>query len=292
MSPTSSPAAVKRAAVRFDLDGRPFPLPLLHGSVGGVPTWMVVDTGASSHVIAGWLARKLGSSIAPAGNLATDHAGREIPTSFIEHPAISIDDWGPIADRPTPVAETPAPIEKLGIGAFISPQSLGEGSAVVLDLRHREMYPSGYADAERALGSEGRRISPVGSVVCEETDGWSRGVAYVVPATIEDQRAMLLVDTGSDRTDLLVGSRAANALASRSVANNERRFAASGRIETRTLKGTLLTVGEWSGRKDIDLIPGVSDDSCPRDGVVSMDVLATCILVLGPEKMLGTCSDR
>src|SRR5438132_2527545 len=51
-----SPRA-RRATLRYELKGRKFPLPLVRGTVAGIPTWMLVDTGANSHVVAGWLAR-------------------------------------------------------------------------------------------------------------------------------------------------------------------------------------------------------------------------------------------
>jgi hypothetical protein len=250
---------------------------------------MLVDTGANSHVIAGWLARKVGLKVESHGDLGTDHAGREIQTLRAEHPAVAIDDWGPLVDAPVLVTEIPGAIEKLGIGAFISPQSLREGAAIVLDLRHGELHSAAYSDAERDLGKEGRALSPAGGIACEDTESPIKGLAYVIPGTVDDQPTMLLVDSGAERTDLLVGSRAARALASRSVANKEQLFGASGRIPTRTLRGATLTIGEWSAAKDVDLIPGVVDETCPRDGVVAMDVLGSCVLVLGPESMSARC---
>jgi len=47
------PARPTRSApLKFELKGRYFPLPLVHGTIAGQPTWMLVDTGANSHVIA------------------------------------------------------------------------------------------------------------------------------------------------------------------------------------------------------------------------------------------------
>ena len=41
-----------------------------------------------------------------------------------------------------------------------------------------------------------------------------------------------------------------------------------------------------------DLIPGASDPYCPRDGVVSMDVLRACTIILGKTQMSGRCGSR
>jgi predicted aspartyl protease len=240
--------------------------------------------------MAGWLARKVGLAVEAHGDVGTDHTGREIPTSRVEHAGVAIDGWGEIADGPMLVTEIPEPVAKLGIGMFLSPQSLGQGAAVVLDLAGRQMYLASYAEAERQIVARGRAISPAGGIACVDTASPIRGLAYVIPAEVERRPVNLLVDTGAERTDLLVGTPAAAALASRSVANKDPLYAASGRIRTRMVHGARVKVGEWSRPVDIDLIPGTTDAFCPREGVLSMDVLASCVLVLGPGRMLGRCS--
>src|SRR5580658_10616460 len=70
----------RHVALRFDLNGRPFPLPLVHGTIAGEPVWMLVDTGSTSHVIARWVARKAGLPLRPLGNVGSDHTGRPIMT--------------------------------------------------------------------------------------------------------------------------------------------------------------------------------------------------------------------
>ena len=55
-------------------------------------------------------------------------------------------------------------------------------------------------------------------------------------------------------------------------------FGASGRLISRTLKGAHIVVGELAIATDVDLLPGAADPFCPRDGVVSMDLLRACVL--------------
>src|SRR5689334_1783633 len=58
-APASRPAApAKRSTLRYDVNGDAFPSPLVDVVVGGHPTTMLVDTGASHHVLASWLARQ------------------------------------------------------------------------------------------------------------------------------------------------------------------------------------------------------------------------------------------
>ncbi len=116
----------KSAALKFELKGHYFPLPLVHGTIAGQPTWMLVDTGANSHIIASWLAKKAHLPMRSLGDVGTDHTGKSVTTYSVEHPAVVIDSWGAIDDGPMLVTDVPMPIEKLGIGMFISPQWLAE----------------------------------------------------------------------------------------------------------------------------------------------------------------------
>ena len=64
---------------------------------------------------------------------------------------------------------------------------------------------------------------------------------------------------------------------------------------SRPLRQECDEVLEISGahlRPFVDLIPGAADPYCPRDGVVSMDVLRACVLVLGKTGMAGRCGAR
>ena len=286
--------AERRVAFQYELKGRHFPLPLVRGTIAGTPTWMLVDTGANSHVVAGWLARQVGLPLKKLGELGSDHAGRTITTFRVDHPQMAIDDWGAVADGPMLATEVPPFIEELGIGGFVSPQRLveGEGGAVVLDFVGGEMRASRYSGAVERLGHHGTSIAPKGGRVCEDDASPIQGLAFVIPASVEGRSVDLLVDTGAQRSDLLVTSGVGRALAPRSVANKETLYAASGRMTSRTVRRATVSVGGYAVRTDVDLIPGAADPYCPRDGVVSMDVLRSCVLVLGKTSMTGRCGAR
>ncbi|MGO8995927.1 MAG: pepsin/retropepsin-like aspartic protease family protein, partial [Polyangiaceae bacterium] len=298
LPPAPTPAAPardeKRALLRFELSGRKFPIPLVHVSVAGKPTWMFVDTGSASHVLAGWLARRAGLSMKKRGNQGVDHAGRTIAEYRVENPHMTIDGWGPVADGPMIATEVPPFYEEHDIGGFVSPQQLvpGDGDAVVLDLSAGEMRASRYDEAIHKLGHHGSSLAPNGGRICTADADPTPAPVFVVPATIEKRAVDLLVDTGSERSDLLSGSSAGKALASRSVANKEDVISASGRMTSRTVPGATISVGDFAVRTDVRLIAGVADPDCPRDGVVSMDVLRSCVLVLGKTTMSGRCGAR
>ena len=286
-----SPRLTRRASLRYDIRGRPFPLPIVSGTIAGHSVLMLVDTGANSHVIAGWLARKLALPMKKLGDIGTDHIGKAIATYRIEKLDMSIDDWGKLSALTALATDVPEVIEKLGIGAFISPQRLDEeGDAVVLDLGKGELRSAWWEEAHDDLAGTGTPlVEPEQSKVCEENDGPVKGLAFVVPAIIESQSVQLLVDTGAQHSDILTSSLAGQKLVGRSVANEEPMYTASGKISARKLKAAHVTAGMYAVTTDIDLIQGGADGSCPRDGVLAMDVLRSCTILFGRSKIYGRC---
>ena len=260
------PPGPRRVALQFELNGRKFPLPLVHGTVAGEPVWMLVDTGANSHVIASWVARKVGLSMRALGDVGSDHTGRAVSAYTVEHPAVTIDDWGPLADGPMLVTDVPEPIERIGIGAFVSPQWLaGRGTALVLDL------PRG--DAHGALGRRRRRRwtrgrarrsrrGAPGSVAT--TRAPSRVSRSCCAASVDGHGVDLLLDTGAHRTDLLTTSAAgaaAGGAARRPAASRCTPPRASSRRASCARRRS--RIGDWSLTSDIDLVPGVADPLVP-----------------------------
>jgi predicted aspartyl protease len=291
VAPVEASAGPRRVALRFDLNGRKFPLPLVHGTVAGEPVWMLVDTGANSHVIASWVARKVGLVMKPLGDVGSDHTGRAVTAYSVEHPGVTIDDWGALADGPMLVTDVPEPIARIGIGAFVSPQWLASaGDAVVLDLPNREMRTAPWDDAAKALEQvNGRELVPGRVRLCEDNASAIRGLAFVLQASIDGHGVDLLLDTGAHRTDLLTTTRVGRILAGRARPSKEQMYAASGLVKTSLVRAAAVKIGDWSLTTDIDLVPGVSDPACPRDGVVSMDALSTCTLLLGRTQLRGRC---
>jgi predicted aspartyl protease len=277
--------------LRFTLNGRAFPLPLLHGTVSGEPVWMLVDTGANSHVIASWVARKVGMPLRALGKVGSDHTGHSMTAYAVDHPNVAIDGWGALADAPMLVTDIPDAIAGIGIGAFVSPQWLArDGEGIVLDLGAHEMRSALWDDAVRELGQWGGvTLAPDGARLCESRGSLIQGLSFVLPASIDGRRVDLLLDTGAQRTDLLTTSAAGELLVGRSAPSREQMYAASGLVRARLVRAAQVKVGRWTVTTDIDLVPGVADPSCPRDGVVSMDALASCVLLVNRKQVIGKC---
>lgn len=287
------PGDPRHAKLKFEIHGRAFPLPLVTGTIAGRPVLMLVDTGANSHVIAGWQARKLGLAMKKLGDVGTDHVGKPIATFRIEKPELAIDGWGTLDSTPVLATEVPDVIEKLGIGAFISPQRLVEhGDSVILDLAKAEIHTARWDDAQAELRASGTPLVVGDARVCEENEGPIKGLAFVVPAIVGSHRVELLVDTGAQHSDVFTTSLAGQRLGPQSVQNKDPMYTASGKISARKIPGTRVSAGEVTVTTDVDLIAGRSDEACPRDGVLAMDVLRTCTLLLGRSRVIGACAAK
>jgi predicted aspartyl protease len=256
-----------------------------------MPVWMLVDTGANSHVIARWVAQRLALPMRALGDIGSDHTGRAVAAYVVDHPQFSIDDWGSLPDKPMLVTDVPEPIARIGIGAFVSPQWLAQrGEGLVLDVAKKDMHTAPWDDAVAELDARGgSAIGGSAAHLCQDDASTIHGLAFVLPASVDGKPVDLLLDTGAHRTDLLSSSKAAKLLMGRSAPSREQMFAASGLVKTRIVRAVDVKVGDWAATTDIDLVPGAADAVCPRDGVVSMDVLQSCTLVLGATGVLGRC---
>lgn len=282
----------RRAPIEYAINGKPFPLPIVKGTIAGQPVRMMLDTGANSHIVAGWFMRKAGLAGKKLGEGGTDHAGTAIETFRIDKPEIAIEGWGDTTATSVVATDVPKEIEKLGIAAFLSPQALATTSdAVVLDLAGSELRASPWDDARAALANKTGWVSFLSSAprLCEQDSGAIHVLSFVVPVTVEAQKVWLLVDTGAQHSDVFASSSAGKKLAPRSVAGKEGIFTAAGKTVTRVVQGAELSAGAFSVKTDLDLIPGGADLWCPRDGVVAMDLLRSCTLLLGKGKLEGAC---
>ena len=269
------------------INNKPFPLPIVHGTVAGVPTLFLVDTGANAHILAGWIARKAQLTTRAFGDTGVDHAGHTIETRRAPHPQVHIDNWGDLPDEPMLVTDIPEAVARLGIGGFLSPQQLtSDDVSLVIDFQKSEMRQVRHGDALDAPGSALALDAPR---ACVDKDSPLQGLAFVVKADIEGHAADLLVDTGAHHSDLLATSKPGRALLSRSEASREAVYAASGKVTPRTVRNAHMKVGGLEVVRDVDLIPGHEDDFCPRDGVLAMDILKQCVIVLDRQTVSGVC---
>jgi hypothetical protein len=275
--PVLAPLPDRHAKLNFKV-GRIVPVPLVHGTISGEPTWMLLDSGAGTHFLSDWLAKRANVKQKKTRTEVADHARVTLNVALADRSLITIEQWGRLIPGELLVVDGDEGgiAAKAGIGVVLSPQELEDDRAVILELDHGEIR----------TGSE---------VVGIETDdiAFCHGV-FSIAAKIEGESVRLTVDTGSADTDLFTLTKPGRALSPRSVPAKFKSETASGPLVTRTYKNARINVGALSIRKDIDLVPGAPEIDCPVDGVLGIDILRSCVLVFGSKKgkLRMSCADK
>lgn len=268
------------AAIQY-LPGR-VRFPAVHGSVRGKSTWMLVDTGASTNFVSDWLASRIFED--DRGGSASDHAGRNIRITSMDHPRLEIDGWGALRDASAHILHDSSRSESDDVGVTMSPQTLAaSGGAVVIDFPHKRLaMMQTRSDAESTF-------APNSGVLA--TAQYCKGI-YILPAKLGDATARLMVDTGSYATDLHPRSAAAKSLAFHAQDGQGASMGAGGAIAYHRLPHVNVSSGTMTANVDVMLLDEVSeDDYCPFDGVIGMDVLEKCTLVIEGKMMTGRCAN-
>ena len=285
--PGAAPAPPRRAGLRFEIDDRPFPSPLVDAVVGGQPTTLLVDTGATHHVVAAWLAAEIAAPVTTAGDVGVDHAGKRVQVSRLEGTGLSLSGWGPVDAPGLLVIPVPDALRRAGIGGVLSPQSLAAGGrAIVLDLRAGAMTEAPLDEALRRLAAVQGAALPVELGACAEPRS---GRELTAPATIDGIPVTLKVDTGATQSSLFVATAVRKRLAA-GASKTRSAYAASGKHAVAVREGATLALGSFTTSIDIDIIPSAPRQGCPTDGFVGMDVLRGCVLVLAEGRSLAACA--
>jgi Aspartyl protease len=286
-APVLAPLPDRHAKLNFKL-GELVPVPLVHGTISGEPTWMLLDSGAGTHFLSDWLAKRANVKQKKTKTEVADHARVTLNVTLADRSLITIEQWGRLIPGELLVVDGDEGgiAAKAGIGVVLSPQELEDDRAVILELDRGEIRTGSEAEALKALGA--RKIG-----FDADDIEYCHGV-FSIAANVEGEAVRLTVDTGSADTDLFSLTKPGRALASRSVPTKFKAETASGPIATRTFKNAKVTIGALKRRSDITLIPGAPEVDCPVDGVIGIDILRSCVLVFGSKKgkLRMACSEK
>ncbi len=247
-------------------------LPLIRTTIAGKSHWFLIDSGASTHILAGWFARDLGLVSLDTGKRSgVDHTGKPIALRYTGGVAASVGGLGDVVPESWPVVDLPDTFEQIGIAGFISPQRLAsERSDIVFDFPKREMRVEPHV----------AQATSVRTAACEGS--------VVLHANINGHATRLLVDTGASRTDLLTSSPVAAILPSRGRA--QAFITATGPLSVLGTQSAQLTFGRFSTTADVATVVGRDDASCPRDGALAMDVLRNCRVTFSSRDVHLACA--
>ena len=262
--------------------GRGRRVPLVHATIATKPTLMLIDTGAYDHLLEGWFAYSLQDAESSGRTTPVlDHASRVVALDQLRDLSFAIDGWTPLpAMRPLVSNDVNRGPRTFGIGGILAPQKLATDGAVVLDFPGDEMLVLEPTRARARLVAHNTALGVAPRC----------GNGYLIPAKVDGRDAQLLVDTGAYTTDLKITSPAGKALSGRSSISWDV-YSVGGPVTARMVSDTPVKVGQLATRLDIPIVDDRKRLSrCPNDGVLGMDVLADCVLVIEPMEMRISCN--
>jgi hypothetical protein len=127
-------------------DGSIVHSPMVHATVGGVATRLILDTGSTDHVLTKELIDRVGVDAEPAED-GIDHAGAAVPSWFVGDLEIRIAAQ-PFALRNVVAIAAPPPFVGWGVGGFLSPQHLHPTARVLIDLLNDRLVVVARSDAD------------------------------------------------------------------------------------------------------------------------------------------------
>ena len=177
-------------------DGTSVHSPMIHATVGGIGTRLILDTGSTDHVLTKELIDRVGMDIEPAED-GTDHAGAAVPSWSVGALEVRIAEQ-PFALRDVVAIAGPPPFAAWGVGGFLSPQHLHPTARVLIDLLNDRLVvvESSGADVDAWLIAHVPSLRPI------VLDRIADEPTVAVPAAIEPFATVsTMLNTGGRQTE-------------------------------------------------------------------------------------------
>lgn len=240
--------------------------------VGGVETKLILDTGATDHVLTLEVVDRAGLVRVP-GPPGTDAAGTEVPSWEVDRPPIVLGRTS-LPEAIVPAIEGPPPFATWGVGGFLSPQSLFEDGVVIVNFAQNSLEVHGASSAvvrETVLSEHPDAVAIEGKRYASGTIG----IEIAVPPA---GRVVAFFDSGAASTAVVMAAvPGAERSRTRSVGGTE--------MEAETI--TMATV--VAGTATFSLNLSVVSEMAPPEGsatdevpfaAIGMDLLRETLLVI------------
>ena len=245
--------------------------PLVRVNLAGQSAFMLVDSGASAHVITQDVAHRLEVASKASGISFVDAAGRKQDARTTDASQVRIEGWGKLPSGPLYVVPGDGGrMSAIGIAGLLSPQTLDPSHTIVFDLSREEIHT-----IDDDQGADPFLFGPQDLGVTKAC-----GNIYFVTAIIEGEPVRMLVDTGADSTLVYGRTAAGHRLRMKRMQHDSEIHAVSGPVAADLLASVRMRVGALLLTRDMTIVeaPG---DGCGGEGILGLDVLRNCTLVFG-----------
>ena len=252
----------------------------------GQPAMFLIDTGASMHVLASWFVAAAKIDSKSSAGTARGSTGSETSLRVVKQLDGKFENGARLQLAETIVVEFPPIFAELKIAGLLSPQLLAPtGQAAVLDFRVPTLN---FEEFETAIDRVGAQSLP-DARVCIDKESEFKNRSYAIPITALGAKALVIVDSGATGTFIAAETQIARALESQALEGNRTQGVGGAVDENRHVPGVEILRGEVP--VIVDLVIGKSPGpSCGPDGLLGMDALRQCLLVLGETGFGMTCS--
>lgn len=288
-----APTNTRSLPIFYDraLSAQGFPNPLVKAWIAGHEATFIVDSGASANVLADWYVKALGIPTSATDSRAVGAGGKTATERLVHGLQGHWSDGQRFSLNEAIVLAFPPYFHSLHIGGAVSPQLLAPaGMAAVLDLRIPSLR---FVPFVRAL-SDLRRSKVVADSLdlrqsCRNVKSKLVNRVYLTPVTAAGVSDLMLVDTGATRTTFSDKSKIAHAIESGSEPDPGHSSEGVGGKAggDRIVRNVQLL----RGGRIVTLSPSIAKVSspCGAKGILGMDALRSCVLVLGDKRMAFSC---
>lgn len=257
----------------YDVSGETLHCPVADAVVGSVRTKLIVDTGATEHVLTVDVVDRAELAREP-GKVGTDAAGKHVPTWEVRTPRIDVGGTKLVVGT-VPAIEGPTPFAAWGIGGFLSPQRLSPDHVVVVDFVQNSLEAYG-EEAGSVVGRLRSRYPEAIIVGGQKHQSGTIGVNVAVGSS----EVVAIFDSGAAATEIVMAGAtgSGDVRRSRSVGGTE--------MEASTVISATLVAGDaqfslkaLSVVRQVAVPEGSTENEVPA-AVIGMDLLSGTLLVV------------
>lgn len=269
-----------------------FPSPVVRATIAGHTGLFLIDTGAGVHTLADWFVNTAKISTSPVASTVTGSTGNVSRIRVARSVKGQWDDGTALELPEATVVQFPPIFQSHNLAGLLSPQLLAPtGQAAVLDLTQPSLRVQTYVETEsRVPYTSATAPSPSRSEACLNPESSFTNRLYPVSVSVDQIAGSMLLDTGATLTVFSDESAIARKIEQRSVPGASTQGIGGVRQAQRTVRNLHLR----RGNSVVTLNPAIGDSGsrCGPDGVLGMDALRSCILILGHDSLSLSCAPQ